>query len=305
MTEDQDRVAASIPTALGFDHAEWIGEALPRYLDVLEDPSKASRPTVSTGFRDLDELLNGLEPGSLTVISGRPSTGKSTLLGNFARASAFTQEIPTLWVDQENPHQRVIDRIISAEAKVPLHSIRLRRMNDGDWTRVAQCMGRLVVLPLLLQAGERTDVEQIRRMTKASGAGLVAVDGLQLLKASRDRETREHEVSDTTRALKDLALEADVPVVVTAHLNRVPLQRLDPTPTLNDLRESDLIAHLADTVILIDRPGMRERDSPRAGEADLKVVKHRTLSSCDITVAFQGHYSRFMDMVPGGTRPQG
>lgn len=281
---------------LGFDNAEWIGDALPRYLDVLEDPGKASRPIVRTGFSDLDEILVGLEPGTLTVISGRPSAGKTTLLSNFARAAAFQQKIPTLWVDQENPHQRVIDRIISAEARIPLQAIRLRRMTDDDWARAARCMGRLALLPLLLHAGERVDVDQVRRMAKAAEAGLVAIDGLQLLKVSHDRETREREVSDTTRALKDLALEFDVPIVATAHLNRGPLQRFDPIPTLDDLRESDLIAHLADTVIIIDRPGMRDPDSPRAGQADLKVAKHRNLSPCDFTVACQGYYSRFIDM---------
>ncbi|MEU3020172.1 DnaB-like helicase C-terminal domain-containing protein [Nocardiopsis sp. NPDC007018] len=285
------------PTSITSDHAQWMYDALPDYLDLLDGTRRTPHPKAPTGFRDLDKLTTGLEPGTLTVISGRPSSGKSTLLGNIARSSALAHTIPTVWIDQENSHRQVLDRILSAEARIPLHRIRAETMDHDDWARMAQTMGRVVNEPLLVHAGTRVTTEQVRQLVQESGAGLVAIDGLQHLRPCRDRETREREVSDITRALKDIALELGVAVVATAHLNRAPLQRFDPSPTLDDLRESDLIAHLADTVILIDRPEMRDQGSPRAGEADLKVVKNRYGPALDLTVAFQGHYSRFVDMV--------
>ncbi|WP_116247704.1 DnaB-like helicase C-terminal domain-containing protein [Nocardiopsis sp. FIRDI 009] len=294
--ERNARHVAFTPASIASEHARWVGDALPDYLDRLEDPGRAPRPSPPTGFADLDGLLTGLEPGTLTVISGRPTVGKSVLLGNFARSSALRHSIPTVWIDQESPRQQVLDRILSAEARVALHTIRLRMMTDDDWVRLARTMGRISVSPLLLHAGARVDTGQVRQLAEESGAGLMAVDGLQHLKPRRDRETREREVSDITRELKDIALELDIPVVATAHLNRAPLQRTDPSATLDDLRESDLIAHLADTVILIERPDMRDPNSPRAGEADLIVAKHRNGPTAEVTVAFQGHYSRFFDI---------
>lgn len=230
------------------------------------------------------------------MISGRPSCGKSTLLRDFVRSAAMSHRTPTLWIDQESPRHQLLDRVFSAEGRVPLHSLRTGSMNDGDWSRLAIALGRQATAPLLLHNGARVDTEQVRWLAQESGAELVAVDALQHLKPSEQRETREREVSDTTRALKEIALELNVAVVVTAHLNRAPFQRLEPFPTLDDLRESDLIAHLADTVILIERPELRDPRTLRAGEADLVVAKHRNGPTATLTVAFQGHYGRFVDM---------
>lgn len=109
-------------------------------------------------------------------------------------------------------------------------------------------------------------------------------------------ETREREVSEITRQLKALALDLGVPIVVAAQLNRDPEYRIDKKPMLSDLRESDAIAQTADIVILLYREDAYERESPRAGEADLIVAKHRQGPTATITVAFQGHYARFVDM---------
>lgn len=296
--ERNARQAVFSPAPITSEQAQWMTDALPDYLDVLDGTLKAPQTNTLTGFKDLDKITTGLEPGTLTVISGRPSVGKSALLGNIARISAIRHAISTVWIDQDNPRRQVLDRIFSAEARISLYAIRAGMMDDNAWIRLAKAMGYVVSAPLLLHAGRRVDTGQVRQLAEESEAGLVAIDGLQHLKPRRDRETREREVSDITRALKDLALELEIPVVATAHLNRAPLQRFDPSPTLDDLRESDLIAHLADNIILIERPDMRDKESSRAGEADLILAKHRNGPTFTVTVAFQGHYSRFVDMAP-------
>jgi replicative DNA helicase len=106
-------------------------------------------------------------------------------------------------------------------------------------------------------------------------------------------------VSEMSRSLKLLAKEIDVPVVAISHLNRGPEQRNDKRPLLSDLRESGSIEQDSDVVILLHREDAYERESPRAGEADLIVAKHRNGPTTTVTVAFQGHYSRFVDMAPG------
>jgi replicative DNA helicase len=109
-------------------------------------------------------------------------------------------------------------------------------------------------------------------------------------------ENRQQEVSDMSRSLKLLAKELNVPVIAVAQLNRGPEQRTDKRPLLSDLRESGSIEQDADMVILLHREDAYERESPRAGEADFIVAKHRNGPTATVTVAFQGHYSRFVDM---------
>lgn len=128
---------------------------------------------------------------------------------------------------------------------------------------------------------------------------MVIVDYLQLMSSPKRTENRQQEVSDMSRSLKLLAKEIDVPVIAISQLNRGPEQRTDKRPLLSDLRESGSIEQDSDVVILLHREDAYERESPRAGEADLIVAKHRNGPTATVTVAFQGHYSRFVDMAPG------
>jgi replicative DNA helicase len=127
---------------------------------------------------------------------------------------------------------------------------------------------------------------------------MVIVDYLQLMSSGRKVESRQQEVSEFSRSLKLLAKELNIPVVAISQLNRGPEQRQDKRPLLADLRESGSLEQDSDVVVLIHREDAYERDSARAGEADLIVAKHRNGPTGTITVAFQGHYSRFTDMAP-------
>jgi replicative DNA helicase len=193
-------------------------------------------------------------------------------------------------------------RLLSAETRVPLHSIRTGLMGDDDWTRLAHRMEEIADAPLYINdtASLRSAAlcDEATRLVRDRGVTLIAVDYLQLITPDLRGETREREVSDITRQLKALARDLGVPVVVAAQLNRGPEQRTDKRPLLTDFRESDAIAQAADLVILLYREDAYERKSPRAGEADLIVAKNRQGPTATITVAFQGHYSRFTDMAP-------
>ena len=125
---------------------------------------------------------------------------------------------------------------------------------------------------------------------------LIIVDYLQLMTSGRRVENRQQEVSEFSRQFKLLAKELEVPVVALSQLNRGPEQRTDKRPMLADLRESGSLEQDADVVVLIHRDDAYDRESPRAGEADLIVAKHRNGPTATVTVAFQGHYSRFVDM---------
>jgi replicative DNA helicase len=135
-----------------------------------------------------------------------------------------------------------------------------------------------------------------RRLKQRIGLKMVVIDYLQLMTSGKRVESRQQEVSEFSRALKLLAKELQVPVIALSQLNRGPEQRADKRPAMSDLRESGSIEQDADMVILLHRDDVYEKESTRPGEADLIVAKHRNGATRDIVVAFQGHYSRFVDM---------
>jgi replicative DNA helicase len=136
-----------------------------------------------------------------------------------------------------------------------------------------------------------------RRMVQRHGVRMIVIDYIQLMQTGgRAGESRQQDVSDMSRNLKLLAKELDVPVIGLSQLNRGPEQRTDKKPAASDLRESGSLEQDADIIILLHREDAYEKESPRAGEADLIVAKHRNGPTATVTTAFQGHYSRFVDM---------
>ena len=173
-------------------------------------------------------------------------------------------------------------------------------MSDDDWTRLARRMSEVANAPLFIDDSPNMSMMEIRakcrRLKQQHDLRLVIVDYLQLMTSPKRVENRQQEVSDLFRSLKLLAKELNVPVIAVAQLNRGPEQRTDKRPMLSDLRESGSIEQDSDVVILLHREDAYERESPRAGEADFIVAKHRNGPTTTVTVAFQGHYSRFVDM---------
>jgi replicative DNA helicase len=255
---------------------------------------------VPTGFADLDALMNGLHAGQLIVLAARPALGKSTLGLDISRAAAIKHDLTTVVFSLEMSRTEITMRLLSAEARVPLHHIRTGRMSDDDWARLARRMGEVAEAPLYIDDSPHLSMMEIRakarRLKQRQDLKLMIVDYLQLMSSPRRVENRQQEVSEISRALKLLAKELDIPIVAISQLNRGPEQRTDKKPLLSDLRESGSIEQDADVVILLHREDAYERESPRAGEADLIVAKHRNGPTSTITVAFQGHYSRFVDM---------
>jgi replicative DNA helicase len=178
--------------------------------------------------------------------------------------------------------------------------MRSGNMSDNDWQKLATKMGVVSEAPLFIDDSPNLTMMEIRakcrRLKQRHDLRLVVVDYMQLMTSGKKVESRQQEVSEFSRSLKLLAKELDVPVIAVSQLNRGPEQRTDKRPMLSDLRESGSLEQDADMVILLHREDAYERESPRAGEADFIVAKHRNGPTSTITVAFQGHYSRFVDM---------
>jgi replicative DNA helicase len=257
---------------------------------------------VPTGFADLDSLTNGLHPGQMIVVAARPAVGKSALALDFARSATIRHGLPTVVFSLEMGRNEITMRLLSAEARVPMHIMRTGQMSDDDWGRLAKRMSEVADAPLFIDDSPNMSLMEIRakcrRLKQRHDLKLVIIDYLQLMSSPKRTESRQQEVSEMSRSLKLLAKELQVPVVALSQLNRGPEQRQDKKPMLSDLRESGSIEQDADVVILLHREDAYERESPRAGEADLIIAKHRNGPTATVTVAFQGHYSRFVDMAP-------
>ncbi|WP_017614214.1 replicative DNA helicase [Nocardiopsis salina] len=230
-------------------------------------------------------------------------THNSTLALDFARAASIKNDMTSVFFSLEMGRNEIVMRLLSAEARVPLHTMRSGLMTDDDWTRLARRMGEVANAPLFIDDSPNMSMMEIRakarRLKQQHDLKLIVVDYLQLMSASGRVESRQQEVSEMSRSLKLLAKELEVPVVALSQLNRGPEQRTDKRPQVSDLRESGSIEQDADMVILLYREDVHDKESPRAGEADIIVAKHRNGPTADVTVAFQGHYSRFVDMAPG------
>ena len=221
---------------------------------------------VPTGFRDIDEVTQGLQPGQMIVVAGRPAMGKSTLGVDFARSAAL--------------HHNMTSVIFSLEMS--------KNLQD-----------KLQNAPLFIDDSPNMSLMEIRakcrRLKQTNDLKLVVIDYLQLMTSGKAVESRQQEVSDFSRALKLLAKELEVPVVALSQLNRGPEMRQDKKPQLSDLRESGSIEQDADVVFLVHRPDAYDKED-RPGEADIIMAKHRNGPTDTFNLAFLGAYSKFKDM---------
>ena len=230
-------------------------------------------------------------------------THNSTLGLDIARAASVKHGMPSAIFSLEMSKTEITMRLLSAEARVPLHHMRSGTMTDDDWARLARRMGEVAEAPLYIDDSPNLTMMEIRakarRLRQRNDLQLIVIDYLQLMSGNKKAESRQQEVSELSRSLKLLAKELEIPVIAMSQLNRGAEARTDKKPQISDLRESGSIEQDADVVILLHREDAYEKESPRAGEADFIVAKHRNGPTATITVAFQGHYSRFVDMNPG------
>lgn len=255
---------------------------------------------VPTGFTELDALTHGLHPGQLIIVAARPAMGKSTFALDLARHAAIKQRKPTLFFSLEMGRAEIAMRMLSAETAIQLQSMRKGNLADSDWTKIAQVRGSINDAPLFIDDSPNMTLVEIRakcrRLAQRVGLKMIVIDYLQLLTSGKKVESRQQEVSEFSRALKLLSKELGIPVVALSQLNRQAEQTKDKKPELSHLRESGSLEQDADVVILLHREAIGETDHPRAGEADLILAKQRSGPTGTVVVAFQGHYSRFVNM---------
>ncbi|HEX9695971.1 MAG TPA: replicative DNA helicase, partial [Actinomycetota bacterium] len=233
-----------------------IRELLAESMEQLE--MLASRDSditgVSTGFRDIDHRLSGLQRQNLIIVAARPAMGKTSFVLNVAHNAAMKSSVPVVIFSLEMSQNEIVQRLISSESHVDSTRLRSGHLSEADWTRVSNAVGKLDTAPLYIDDSASISMMEIRakcqRLKQQQDLGLVVVDYIQLMQGSRRTENRVQEVSEISRGLKILAKEMDVPVVAVSQLSRQPEQGGgERRPQLSHLREcvtGDTLVCLAD-----------------------------------------------------------
>jgi replicative DNA helicase len=271
---------------------------------------------LATGFTELDSLTAGLHPGQLVVAAGRPGSGKTAFALNIASHVAIDLAKPVLVYSLEMTNQELLFRLICAKGSVDSSRLRRGQLDQGEMGRIVNAATHLQKAPLYINDNSRLDIQSlrssVRRMVKEKGIELVVVDYLQLLTVEGFKDDRVREVTMISGALKAIAKEMKIPVLVASQLNRGVEQRQgakgDSKPRLSDLRESGSIEQDADVVMLLHRRILHQSDAQTDGgepdnSADLIIAKQRSGPTGDLKLTFLGQYTRFENAAPGGYQP--
>ncbi len=269
-------------------------------IDEIEEASRSSGKItgVPTGFYDLDNHLTGLHKGELILVAARPSMGKTALVLNFARHVITREDIPTVIFSLEMSKESLVSRMVAMEAKVDAKSIRTGKLADREWDAIIEATEVLSRAPLYIDDNSSITLSELRskcrKLKQTKNIGLIIIDYLQLMNASRPVESRQLFIAEVSRALKGLAKELGVPVIALSQLNRAADSRTDHKPVLADLRESGSIEQDADVVMFIYRDEYYNPDTTkRPGEADIIVAKNRSGALGTVSLLWDGKYTLF------------
>jgi replicative DNA helicase len=314
-----------------------IKDAIHGAFQILAEASKrgGNITGIPTGFVQLDKKCSGLHPGDVCIVAGRPGMGKTSFVLNVAVNVAMPrqQEVadPTdpyaeagveepgfgvAFFSLEMPREQLASRLLAVEARVDVSRIRSGDMRRDDWNKLTDAAARLGRLPIWLDDTPaltlldlRAKVRRLQADLKRGGEGiapaqklgLVVVDYLQLMQGRKDAASREQEISELSRGLKQLAKEMAVPVMALSQLNRSVETRTtkDKRPQLSDLRESGAIEQDADMIVFIYRDEYYFQESPEKGVAELIIAKQRNGPTGTVKVKFTSEFTRFDNLAPG------
>ena len=273
-----------------------LGSAVDRMTNIIDKGSPISG--ISTGFKDIDSIISGLNDGDLIVVSSRPGVGKTSFALNVADHVAQQSDKSVLVFSLGMTEQQVLNRIIASNSLVELSAINNCKMNDRDWDLVSHSISQLIKSNMLIDADTGLSADDIfyraKEASKDHGIGLVVIDYLQLIRTEQlmlDRRS----TSGITSVLKQLARELNIPVLVTSQLNKSLEKRIDKRPTNADLPDFGAIEEDADVILHIYRDDIYHCDSPDKGTAEIIIGKQRNGETGVIRMAFNCECSRFSD----------
>lgn len=273
---------------------------------------------IPTGFKQLDNLLAGLQKSDLIILAARPSVGKTSLALDFARHAAVKAKIPVGLFSLEMSKEQLVDRLLCAEAGVDLWKMRTGNLSDrpdsDDFPRIGHAMGVLSEAPIFIDDNANSNVMQIRtkarRLQAEHGLGLIIIDYLQLMDSHNKKggyDNRVQEVAEISRNLKGIARELNIPVLALSQLSRAVEQTKPAIPKLSHLRESGSIEQDADVVMFIYRKSAdrnyRPEDIPPDEQhiGEIHIAKHRNGPTGMVRVFFDAERASYKNLEMGQT----
>lgn len=259
---------------------------------------------VPSGFIDLDYRTAGFHGSELILIAARPAMGKTAFALNIATNAVLRANVPTAVFSLEMSKEQLVNRILSSESMVDSNKIRTGKLEEDDWTKLAEAIGPLSEGEMYIDDTPGINIMEIRakcrKLKIEKNIGLVVIDYLQLIQGSGKRNgSREQEISEISRSLKILAKELNVPVIALSQLSRAAEQRPDHRPMLSDLRESGAIEQDADIVMFLYRDDYYNPDTDKKGIAEVIIAKHRGGSTGTVDLRWLGNYTKFVNLAKG------
>ena len=274
-------------------------------VEVLEDIEKAARNQgqitgLSTGFRDLDNLLTGMNGGELILVAARPAMGKTAFVLNIVHYLSVMKNIPTAIFSLEMSRKQLMSRIIAMDAMVDSKALKLGSLNDDEWDKVIESADVLSRAPIYIEADYAVTMSDLRSRCRYhkqnNGVQLIVLDYLQLMSTTKNVESRQQFISDISRSLKNLSIELDVPIIALSQLSRAVDARTDHKPVLSDLRESGAIEQDADVVMFIYRDEYYNPETTTKPQtAEINIAKHRNGEVGSVDLRWIGKYTKFAD----------
>jgi replicative DNA helicase len=255
---------------------------------------------VPTGFKSIDNILSGLQKSDLILLGARPSVGKTTLALDIARLAAHSGKAVGIF-SIEMSHEQIMDRLIAAEAQVPLWRLRTGKLQDNDFSIVQHAFNELSKLPIYVDDTPAPNILQIRGMARRlqleHRLDLVVIDYLQLIRPRTESHSMVQQVTEISRGLKSIARELSIPVLALSQLSRAVAQRGDK-PRLSDLRESGSLEQDSDVVMFLHRENKDKLDTPTEEQnmIEILIAKHRNGPLGTITLKFDHERVSFREI---------
>ncbi|MGP1413213.1 MAG: replicative DNA helicase [Pyramidobacter piscolens] len=309
LLEDAERFVFEVSRQRNEANFKSLRDVMPSTFNKIEEAfnrEDTGITGITSGFIGIDRLTSGLQRGALNIIAARPSMGKTALAMNIARNVAVKAQLPVLVFSLEMGAEQLALRLLGAEARMNLQELVNGSFARGDWKALQDAASILIEAPLYIDDSSILSTIELKARARRFKAkhgelGLIVVDYLQLMNASRTMDSKQNEVAEISRGLKAIARELEVPVIALSQLSRAVESRNEKTPQLSDLRDSGAIEQDADLVALLYRESYYAKDPEGRNDnsASLDIAKNRNGPTDKVKLVFLREYTRFEDMAYG------
>ena len=283
------------------DDFKSINEVLVDAYDMIEKlyTNKSDVTGITTGFKDLNKKINGLQRTDLILIAARPAMGKTAFSLNLVQNAALKGDASVAVFSLEMSKDQLVQRMLAAQSHVELKKIKTGTLDENDWPRIIDAMAVLSNANIHIDDTPGIKISELRskcrKLKIEKGLDLILIDYLQLMEGEGNNESRQQEIAKISRSLKIIAKELNCPVVALSQLSRAPEQRADHRPMLSDLRESGSIEQDADIVMFLYRDEYYHPDSESKNIGEVLIAKNRHGETGSVELVWLGEVQKFAD----------